>query len=180
MIKWRIFILKIMLVLVLVSSKLFGEEEDFSPRLFLFWLCMACLGHADHYFPQAEHLVVQPGLDLVQGPSSNSSPCFPTCSSTSSGSPMSLCLASACFSCRHTLICLKCHRYGMDFMIRFYIRLVWHLRDTIFTVWCWLISVNGAIFILILGIKNLFLCLCNYKSGYCMSVGHISLQNSKI
>ena len=70
--------------------------------LFHFYLCMTCDGHTEHYFPQAEHFVVQLGLALATGSSScsptcsptGSPTCSPTCSSTSSSFIMSLCLVS--------------------------------------------------------------------------------------
>ena len=77
-------------------------QTSFPPRLFHVYQCMACTGHAEHYFPQAEHLVVQLGLILAMG----SSPCSPTCLSTSSSFTMSLCLVSTCLSCGHTSVFL--------------------------------------------------------------------------
>ena len=76
-------------------------------------------------------------LDLGHGLFLELVPWIATRLSTSSSSTMNQCLASICFSSRPNLLCLRCHRYGMDFMVIFYIRVVWYLTHTMTTVWRW-------------------------------------------
>ena len=111
------------------------QSRRFPHRLFHYYLCMSCAGHAEHYFPQVEHFIVQLSPILAMGSSPCSPKCSPTCSLTClptcsltcssmrSSFIMSLCLVSTAFSCRHTF-CFRCHRYEMDFIVRFYIRVV--------------------------------------------------------